>query len=323
MRGKSEHEMRMSSRSGTITRLCALVAFLGLLTSCRKPAESEADSGSEKRSGDNSQPVEVVTASGVGMVYLPGGEFAMGSDKGNPDEAPVHKVKLTPFLMDKFEVTHEMFTKVQLPNPSHWQDNPKKPVERVRWRDAKLYCNERSLLEKLKPCYNEKTPDFDCDFAANGYRLPTEAEWEYACRAGGNGPEDFAQPDKLRQTAWFAGNANEKTHAVGEKKPNRWGIFDLYGNVSEWCEDVYSSEYYQKSPAIDPTGPASPGNKDVRRVMRGGSWKASADMCRPTLRQAERTGDSDACFYTDYCGFRCVRRATPEELQQSKHSAKP
>jgi len=301
-----------------MTQLSILLAAICLVTSCDKPGPQSQSSATAKSQGKAPGPSEVVTTSGIAMVYLPAGEFTMGSDKGNPDEAPVHKVKLSAFLIDKFEVTHEMFTKVQLPNPSHWQDNPKKPVERVRWRDAKLYCNERSLLEKLKPCYNEKTPDFDCDYTANGYRLPTEAEWEYACRAGADGPDDFAQPDKLRQVAWFAGNANEKTHAVGEKKPNRWGISDLYGNVSEWCEDVYSPDYYQKSPAIDPTGPPSPGNKDVRRVMRGGSWKASADMCRPTLRQAERTGDSDACFYTDYCGFRCVRRATAEELRQMK-----
>jgi formylglycine-generating enzyme required for sulfatase activity len=305
-----------------LVRFCIVLALIALITSCEKPASQSSSQASGTSRPESSGPIEAVTASGVEMISLPGGEFMMGSDKGNPDEAPVHKVKISPLMMDKFEVTHEMFSKAQVPNPSHWQDNPKKPVERVRWRDAKVYCNERSLLEKLKPCYNEKTPDFDCDFSANGYRLPTEAEWEYACRAGGNGADDFAQADKLRQIAWFAGNANEKTHAVGEKKPNAWGIFDLYGNVSEWCEDVYSPDYYQKSPAIDPSGPASPGNKDVRRVMRGGSWKASADMCRPTLRQAERTGDSDACFYTDYCGFRCVRRATPEELQELKTPAK-
>jgi len=296
----------------------ALAVAATLLASCGNSGpetapESTSNEAAASKAGGN-EPVVIVTASGIEMVRLPAGEFIMGSPQGNADEAPAHPVKLSGFLIDKFEVTHEMFTKAQLPNPSHWQDHPKKPVERIRWRDAKQYCNERSLLEKLKPCYNEKTADFDCDYAANGYRLPTEAEWEYACRAGASGPYDFGQADKLRQFAWFADNAAEKTHVVGEKKPNRWGIFDLYGNVSEWCEDVYGATYYKESPSVDPPGPPNPG-KDVKRVMRGGSWKASADMCRAMARQGERTGDSDACFYTDYCGFRCVRRASPVELQ--------
>ncbi|MGA2501026.1 MAG: SUMF1/EgtB/PvdO family nonheme iron enzyme [Tepidisphaeraceae bacterium] len=258
--------------------------------------------------------IEVVSKSGVEMVYLPGGEFTMGSDQGNPDEAPAHKVRLSPFIMDKCEVTQEMFAKVQLPNPSRWQD-PRKPVERIRWRDAKVYCNERSLLEGLKPCYNEKTPDLDCDYAAGGYRLPTEAEWEYAARAGTETPFDFGPPDRLRQYAWFADNADQQTHVAGQKTPNRWGLHDMDGNVSEWCEDVYDAAYYKSSPAVDPQGPPNTG-KDVKRVMRGGNWKSSADMCRVSVRQAQRTGNTDACFYTDYCGFRCVRRVTPEELAQ-------
>jgi eukaryotic-like serine/threonine-protein kinase len=291
-----------------------------LLISCDKSAPDAAPGadrspalGPTVPAGD--QPLQVVTKSGVEMVSLPGGEFFMGSAQGSADEAPRHKVRLTAFLIDKFEVTHERFTQAQLPNPSHWQDSPKKPVERVRWRDAKQYCNERSLLEGLKPCYNEKTPDWDCDEAANGYRLPTEAEWEYAARAGTDGPYEFGTPDKLRQYAWFAGNSDQKTHPTGQKKPNRWGLHDLYGNVSEWCEDVYSPTFYRESAAADPHGPPNPG-KDVKRVIRGGSWKSSPDLCRSAARQGEKTGDADACFSTDYCGFRCVRRATPEELKQ-------
>jgi formylglycine-generating enzyme required for sulfatase activity len=307
-------------------RRCAPLVAAAILAACGKPSsnspgETKAPAASDNSKTENSGPVEIITASGVEMVSLPGGEFTMGSDKGNADEAPPHKVRVSAFLMDKFEVTHEMFKQAQLPNPSHWQDNAKKPVERVRWRDAKEYCNERSRLEGLKPCYSEKTADWDCDFAANGYRLPTEAEWEYAARAGGEGPAVLIQADKLRQFDWFAGNADEKTHPVGQKKPNRWGIFDMGGNVSEWCEDVYSPTFYRGSPMDDPHGPTSPG-KDVKRVMRGGSWKASADMCRPTFRQGQRTGDTDACFFTDYCGFRCVRRATPEELKQLTAKAK-
>jgi formylglycine-generating enzyme required for sulfatase activity len=289
--------------------LLSLLAGLSLLCSCGKQ-------GSEEQT-----PAAIVTQSGVDMVYLPGGEFMMGSSQGNADEAPVHKVTLSGFMMDTYTVTHEMFTKVQLPNPSHWQDQPRKPVERVRWRDAKQYCNERSLLEGLKPCYNEKTMDWECDFSASGYRLPTEAEWEYACRAGSDGPYDFGSPDKLRQYAWFADNADERSHPVGQKKPNRWGLYDMYGNVSEWCEDVYSPTYYQASADVDPRGPPSPG-KDVLRVMRGGSWKASAAMCRTTFRQGQRTGDTDACFFTDYCGFRCVRRVSPEGWSRLKANSK-
>jgi formylglycine-generating enzyme required for sulfatase activity len=303
--------------------LVSLLAAASLLCSCGKSG-SEAQTQAQPAhpaSETSSTPFEVVTKSGVEMIYLPGGEFNMGTSEGNADERPVHKVTLSSFLMDKYAVTHEMFAKVQLPNPSHWQDNPKKPVERIRWRDAKRYCNERSMLEGLKPCYNEKTVDWDCDYSAGGYRLPTEAEWEYACRAGTEGFYDFGPPDKLRQYAWFAENAEEKTHPVGQKKPNRWGLYDMYGNVSQWCEDVYSPSYYQESAAADPHGPPSPG-KDVKRVMRGGSWKASAAMCRATFRQGQRTGDTDACFYTDFCGFRCVRRAALAELLPLKANAK-
>ena len=298
------------------TRFAALAAA-ALLSACERSAPPSP--GQPKppapAAGAPASAFEVTTRSGIRMISLPGGELVMGTDRGSPDEAPPHKVRLTPFLMDKFEVTHEMFAKVQLPNPSRWQDQPRKPVERVRWRDAKQYCNERSLLESLKPCYNEKSLDWDCDVTASGYRLPTEAEWEYAARAGVEGALDFGTADKLRSYAWFAANADQQTHSVGQKKPNLWGLCDMYGNVSEWCEDVYSPAYYKESAAVDPHGPPSPG-KDVKRVIRGGSWKSSAEACRATARQGEKTGDADACFSTDYCGFRCVRRATAEELRQ-------
>jgi formylglycine-generating enzyme required for sulfatase activity len=272
-------------------------------------------------SGSGAEPSVVVTKSGVEMVELPGGSFLMGTSAGNPEEGPPHRVSVSPFLMDKTEVTHAMFAQAQLPDPSHWQENPKTPVERVRWRDAKAYCNERSRLEGLKPCYDEQTPDWDCDKSANGYRLPAEAEWEYAARAGSETPYDFGSPDELRTYAWFADNGEQKTHPVGQKKPNAWGLYDLYGNVSEWCEDVYSPTYYQESPATDPAGPPSRGS-DVKRVLRGGNWNASAETCRATYRQGQRTGNTDACFATDYCGFRCVRRVSPVERAQPKVASK-
>jgi formylglycine-generating enzyme required for sulfatase activity len=263
----------------------------------------------------------VVTKSGVEMVALPGGPFTMGSDSGERDERPVHRVLLTAFLMDKYPVTGEMFQKAQLPNPSHWQESPKNPIEQIRWREAKAYCNERSRMEGLKPCYNEKTQEWVCDYSADGYRLPTEAEWEYAARAGSEELYGNGTKETLREYAWFADNSDQKTHPVGQKKPNGWGLYDMFGNVSAWCEDVYDPMSYLHSQVSDPTGPPSPG-KDVKRVVRGGNWKASADMCRVTARQGVRTGDTDACFHTDFCGFRCVRRPTAVELAQMK-AAKP
>src|SRR5690348_6594356 len=212
-------------RSNCVIRVlfCLFLLFpILLIAGCK-----QSDGGTSS----SVQPKVVVSSSGVEMVALPGGEFMMGTSQGNADEGPPHKVTVSPFLMDRYEVTHEMFVKVQLPDPSHWQENPKTPVERVRWRDAKAYCNERSRLEGLKPCYNEKTVEWDCDYSANGYRLPTEAEWEYAARAGAEGPYDFGPPDKLRQYAWFADNGDKKTHPVGQKKPNAWGLYDMHGNV--------------------------------------------------------------------------------------------
>jgi formylglycine-generating enzyme required for sulfatase activity len=307
---------------------CFLLAAgaTAVLASCGKSdsnsqGTAKPDTSTTSAQGGAANSFGIITKSGVEMISLPAGEFMMGSTQGGLDESPQHKVQVSAFLIDKFEVMHELFTKVQLPNPSHWQDSPKKPVERVRWRDAKQYCNERSLLEGLKPCYNEKTMDWDCDYTANGYRLPTEAEWEYAARAGTDGPYDFGRQDKLRQYAWFAANADQKTHPVGQKQSNRWGLYDMYGNVSEWCEDIYSPTYYKESSPVDPHGPANPG-KDVKRVIRGGSWKSSPDACRVTARQGEKTGDSDACFSTDYCGFRCVRRATAAELETLKGKTK-
>jgi formylglycine-generating enzyme required for sulfatase activity len=291
-----------------------LLAFLVAFTGCK---QGTSTSGSTTPS--NAATYGVVTDSKVEMVYLPGGQFTMGADGGNADEAPPHAVTVSAFLMDRYPVTHQQFADVQLPDPSHWQDNMRTPVERVRWRDAKGYCNERSRAEKLKPCYDEKTVEWDCDYSADGYRLPTEAEWEYAGRAGTQTPYEFGAKEDLRQYAWFSENADRKTHPVGQKKPNGWGLYDMYGNVSQWCEDVYSPTYYKESSSTDPTGPASSGH-DVKRVMRGGNWSSGADASRITYRRAERTGNTDACFATDYVGFRCVRRPTADELAKLPRS---
>ena len=254
------------------------------------------------------KPVEVTTNSGVTMILVPGGEFMMGSANGGTDETPLHKVAVTHFAMDKFEVTQDQYAAFQIPDPSHFKD-PKRPVEQVRWSDAALFCNERSRREGLEPAYDEIT--FECNLEASGYRLPTEAEWEFAARAGTDTDYDFGNsPAKLVSYACYAGNSTKKTDLVGRKRPNRWGFHDMYGNVLEWCNDVYSPTYYSQSPDKNPRGPA----KGEKRVMRGGAWNSSNTECRAATRYAELPGIADACFARDTFGFRCVRHLTPEEL---------
>jgi formylglycine-generating enzyme required for sulfatase activity len=252
-------------------------------------------------------PAPTAASPGVAtMILIPAGSFEMGSRTGRDDEKPVHKVRVDAFLIDPHEVTQAEFERVvkaeALPNPSHFQGSDL-PVEQVTWPQAARYCNARSRLEGLQPCYNEDTGA--CDFSASGYRLPTEAEWEYACRAGSGTDYSFGTtPRSLGDHAWFAVNAAKKTHSVGRKKPNAWGLFDMHGNVAEWCHDVYDPGYYKTSPEQNPRGPDD-GNE---YVLRGGSWKSPADAVRSSSRLGESPGFSDACLARDAIGFRCVRK---------------
>ncbi len=143
-------------------------------------------------------------------------------------------------------------------------------------------------------------------FAADGYRLPTEAEWEYACRAGTATRYSFgSDPAALADHAWFRSNAGGTTHPVGQKRPNPWGLFDMHGNVAEWCHDAYAEDAYAKGESKDPTGPKA----GDERVLRGGSWGGSPDACRSSARASEKPGFADVCFNYERYGFRCVRRA--------------
>jgi formylglycine-generating enzyme required for sulfatase activity len=234
------------------------------------------------------------------MVSIPSGKFMMG-DKEEVD-SPQHEVTISAFLMDKRLVTQDQYQKMMGTNPSRWKggDNP---VEQLRWSDAVKFCNKRSETEGLKPCYDLAT--LKCDFTADGYRLPTEAEWEYACRAGTATAYFFGEaPTKVGEYAWFDMNAGGRPRPVGQKQPNPWGLLDMVGNVWQWCNDFYKVDYYPESPKQDPTGPAEGKNK----VLRGGAWRFSADNCRSGYRYNEHPGSADVCFGYDIYGFRCVRR---------------
>jgi formylglycine-generating enzyme required for sulfatase activity len=265
-----------------------LLAFCG----CQKPAPSVAD-----------LPPTITTKGGLEMVLIPAGSFQMGSrQSGREDETPVHTVTMDSFLMDKCEVTQQEFKRLELSDPSHFK-GLNLPVEQVTWVQAALYCNARSKDEELEPCYDEVTAK--CNFDANGYRLPTEAEWEYACRAGTDTAHSFgSDASKAGQYGWFADNAEKKTHPVGEKKPNPWGLYDMYGNVAEWCNDDYAKGYYQSSPSANPRGPA----EGSKKVLRGGAWNSAAGALTSSYRFSENPGFSDACLARDAIGFRCVRK---------------
>jgi len=258
-------------------------------------------------------PPVVTTKSGAAMVLLAGGWFEMGSDDPDQTDEPPHRVRVSPFYLDVHEVTQEEYTRAMGTNPSKWEGD-RNPVEQIRWTQAAEYCNARSRLEGLKPAYDPKTGQ--CDFDADGYRLPTEAEWEYAARAGASTRYFFGDsPAALGQYAWFRKNETRGPRPVGRKQPNPWGLYDMYGNVWEWCHDFYDENYYRQGPEKDPRGPPSgPGREAApkTRVLRGGCWNSRPDMCRSSYRNDEDPGYTDACFGRDvhgFVGFRCARRA--------------
>ncbi|MBM3860339.1 MAG: formylglycine-generating enzyme family protein [Verrucomicrobia bacterium] len=160
------------------------------------------------------------------FILIPTGSFRMGSDK-RPDTKPMHRVEFTkPFYMGKYEVTQEQWEKVMGNNPSRFKDT-KNPVDSVSWDDCQKF------IAKLKEKMRGQT-----------FRLPSEAEWEYACRAGSITDYCYGdKKDKLGDYAWFKDNSGQSSHPVGQKKPNRWGLYDMHGNVSEWCQDAWHDTY--------------------------------------------------------------------------------
>jgi sulfatase modifying factor 1 len=278
-----------------LSAVILLSTGLALWTGC------ERTPGAEETKPANASPASSSSSGTQGnMVRIAGGRFQMG-DEGQVDAKP-HEVVVGAFFMDRTLVTQEHYEKVMGDNPSRWK-GAQNPVEQVRWSDAVRFCNKRSALEGLRPCYDLNT--WSCDFNADGYRLPTEAEWEYACRAGTSTAYFFGgEAAKLGDYAWFDKNSGGRPRPVGQKQPNPWGLRDICGDVWEWCNDFYKVDYYAESPLTDPRGPEDGQTK----VVRGGAWRFSAERCRSGYRYNENPGYADVCFGYDIYGFRCVRK---------------
>ncbi len=200
-------------------------------------------------------------------MLIPDGKFLMGSSddaiEANPDERPEHRVRITrPFYLGIYEVTQAQYKAVTGRNPGHFsatgggadrvggQLTPDFPVENVSWFDAIGFCNKLSEKERKKPFYKVDGADVRVpDWNGQGYRLPTEAEWEHACRAGTSTVFSFGNKrTQSQEYGWFAENSEQRTHRVGQKRPNPFGLYDVHGNVWEWCWDSHLNEYYAQSP---------------------------------------------------------------------------
>lgn len=254
------------------------------------------------------------------FVDVPGGTFNMGSETGEDYEKPVHEATLSPFKMAATETTwwqYHLFcaaTGYSQPEKPGWGGDGDNPVVNVNWYDAVLYANWCSVQQGLQPAYsidslnkdpNNQNGSYDIKWTvtplpkANGYRLPTEAEWEYAALAAGKENFEYAG-DSLRQNVgWYSDNSGSRTHAVANKKPNGLGLYDMSGNVWEWCWDWYDEKYYSESDGTqNPSGPAS----GEYRVLRGGSSFVSPENCRVASRNGDYPYDRNDTF-----GFRVVR----------------
>ena len=245
--------------------------------------------GTQTQVAQTRKPAETTTVNlGTGvpldLVWIPAGEFLMGSPMigRNHDEReiPQHKVRITRgFWMGKYEVTQAQWKTVMGNNPSQFKKN-QNPVEMVSWNDS------QDFLKKL----SQK--------AGGTFRLPTEAEWEYACRAGSTTEYCFGDDEsRLGDYAWYFTNSGSKPYSVGRKKPNAWGLYDMHGNIWEWCEDYYDECFYSKSPVENPCNTGTEGD----RVLRGGVWGGGADLCRSAAR-----APFNPAYTLHFIGFRVV-----------------
>jgi len=230
------------------------------------------------------QPAAVRPVSGttVAMVEIPAGSFVMGSpssEENRDSDEPQHRVEITQaFLLSSTEVTQAQYELVMGENPSKFKGDDL-PVGRVSWLAAAQFCNKLSMRDGLSLAYRISSGIVTWDVRSNGYRLPTEAEWEYACRAGAETAYHTGGSESdLARAGWYSGNAGKEAHPVGEKTPNAWGLYDMHGNVWEWCWDWYGD--YGSGSQMDPQGAARGSN----RVIRGGSLNFNVRNCRSADR---------------------------------------
>ena len=236
-----------------------------------------------------------------GLVLINGGTFTMGSPSSEPgrrdDEGPQHQVTVSSFYMGIHEVTQREYQEVMRRNSSSFRGDSL-PVEMLAWISAVEYCNARSRLEGLTPAYTVNGMNVTWNRNANGYRLPTEAEWEYACRAGTTTAYNNGASIN-NDTGWYGGNSGRTTHSVGRKPANAWGLHDMHGNVSEWCWDMY--EVYPSS-ALPPNQTSE--SSGSYHVVRGGSWSDPAQSVRSASRSRGYGIDGSGAT-----GFRVARNA--------------
>ena len=294
-----------------ITGVAVCLVTLGLTVWRAKDAEPEFVGPDEEPKPPKEEPQpapEPRFVEPLAMIELPGGTFLMGSPKSDReafgDEKPQHHVTVSAFCISRYPITRQLYRDIVGSSPKEWSGDTKDqllPATSVDWFQAVGFCNALSVHVGLSPCYRMDSERGEWDREADGYRLPTEAEWEYACRAGTTSKWFFGDDStELGHYAWFAGNSEDKVHPVGEKKPNRWDLHDMIGNVWEWCWDWYAKYPSKLSQAEnDPTGPAN----GTSRVLRGGSWI----LVPSYLRSAFRHGDAPVNRAVDV-GFRCVRR---------------
>ena len=264
----------------------------------------------------DSETFRIIDMSPIIMVSVPGGSFQMGFyDSLNPssDQNPVHSVSVGSFLISKYEITQSQYADYDSDHESYYDGWDLNPVEGVSWYDAAMFCNWLSDENGYGTFYDDddllvEAGTVHMNWEADGYRLPTEAEWEYACRAGTQthyyiGDTDalynYCEPLDLllNEIAWYCGNTQFPI-GVGAMEPNSFVLYDMSGNVFEWCNDWYADDYYEYAPAEDPRGPET----GLQRVIRGGSWYDNAIYCRSATRRKSIPGDT----YPDI-GFRVLR----------------